>query len=152
MDYLKSKNITACGILDDNLFSSLCFYNSCIKNDIKPIIGLCVYINNYKLYLYAKNYDGFLNLLKLNTLVQKDGVNYIDLKSHKSDIVCCLPYSSIDIYKEVKDIYSDFYIGYKDDYEKVARKELSWGPGGTVGEERELWPTPLFMSLTLSWT
>lgn len=31
----------------------------------------------------------------------------------------------------------------------VARKELSWGPGGTVGEERELWPTPLFMSLTV---
>ena len=37
MNYLKDNNITACGILDDNLFSSMNFYNSCLKNSIKPI-------------------------------------------------------------------------------------------------------------------
>ena len=66
--YLKTNNITACGILDDNLFSSMNFYNSCLKNDIKPIIGLVVKIGDNKIYLYAKNYEGYLNLLKILSL------------------------------------------------------------------------------------
>ena len=67
INILKEHNVTACGILDDNLFGSMCFYNSCINNDIKPIIGLSISINEYKIYLYAKNYDGYQNLLKINT-------------------------------------------------------------------------------------
>ena len=34
--YLNDKNITAAAILDDNLFGSMCFYNECIKHNIKP--------------------------------------------------------------------------------------------------------------------
>ena len=39
IEYLKINSITACGLLDDNLFGSMNFYNSCLSNDIKPIIG-----------------------------------------------------------------------------------------------------------------
>lgn len=118
MEYLKNKNITACGILDDNLFSSMCFYNNCIKYNIKPIIGLDVKLNTGSIYLYAKNYAGYQNLLKINTIIQQDDINYVALKSYKKDIICILPYSNKDIYDEIKKIYENLFIGYGDEYER----------------------------------
>ncbi len=116
--YLKEHNITACGLLDDNLFGSMCFYNECINNGIKPIIGLNVKVGNNTLYLYAKNYTGYQNLLKINTIIQGRDLTYVDLKSYVKDIIGVLPYKSIEIYDEVKKIYQELYIGYTNDYEK----------------------------------
>ena len=116
--FLCDKNITAAAILDDNLFGSMCFYNECIKNSIKPIIGLNVKINTGNIYLYAKNYNGYQNLLKINTIIQERELTYVDLKSHSLDVICIFPYKSIDIFDQVRDIYSDFYIGYGNDFEK----------------------------------
>ncbi len=116
--YLNDKNITAAAILDDNLFGSMCFYNECVKHNIKPIIGLNVKINTGNIYLYAKNYNGYQNLLKINTIIQERDINYVDLKSHSIDVIAVLPYKSIDIFEQVKEIYNDFYLGYGDDYEK----------------------------------
>ena len=116
--YLNDKNITAAAILDDNLFGSMCFYNECIKHNIKPIIGLNVKVNSNNIYLYAKNYSGYQNLLKINTLIQEREINYVDLKSHSIDVVCILPYQSIDIFEQIKYIYDDFYLGYGNDFEK----------------------------------
>jgi len=125
IEYAKKNNITTLGILDDNLYSSMCFYDSCIKNDIKPIIGLNINISTGKIYLYAKNYNGYKNLLKINSLMQDKELNYIDLKKYNKDIICVLPYSSSNIYKEIKDIYSDLFIGYGNDYEKKNAFTLS---------------------------
>lgn len=118
MIYLKSKNITAAGILDDNLFGSMCFYQSCLKNNIKPIIGLSIKITLGNIYLYAQNYSGYQNLLKINTIMQERELNYIDLKSHKKNIICILPFKSKELYEEFKKIYENIYIGYGDDFEK----------------------------------
>ena len=118
INYLVDKNITAAALLDDNLFGSMCFYNECIKHNIKPIIGLNVKVNTGNIYLYAKNYNGYQNLLKINTIIQEREINYIDLKSHKRDVICILPYKNIDIYEQIKGIFNDFYLGYGNDYEK----------------------------------
>ena len=118
IDYLSKHSITACGLLDDNLFGSMCFYNSCIKNNIKPIIGLNGKLSTGNIYLYAKNYNGYQNLLKINTLIQEREISYIDLKSYSIDIIAILPYKSIEIYEEIKKIYTDLFIGYGNDYEK----------------------------------
>ena len=118
IDYLKMKNITAAGLLDDNLFGSMCFYNSCLKNNIKPIIGLNVKLNTVNIYLYAKNYNGYQNLLKINTIIQEREINYIDLKSHSKDIIGVLPYKSVSVFEQVKDIFEYFYLSYGNDFEK----------------------------------
>ena len=118
MEYLKKKDITACGILDDNLFGCMCFYDSCLKNDIKPIIGLIVRINSFSIYLYAKNYEGYQNLLKVNTLIQSQELTIIDLKKYKDSLICVMPYPSKDFYDELVSIYDDVFISYKDEYEK----------------------------------
>ena len=118
MNYFKEHNITAAAILDDNLFGSMCFYNECKKNNIKPIIGINITLSLGNIYLYAKNYSGYQNLLKINTIIQNRDINYIDLKSYNKDVICILPYKNINIYNEIKDIYSDLYIGYGNEFEK----------------------------------
>ena len=49
---IKEYGYKAVGIVDDNLFYSIEFYKECIKNDIKPIIGIELQINNKKIYLF----------------------------------------------------------------------------------------------------
>ncbi|MFR5857470.1 MAG: PHP domain-containing protein, partial [Bacilli bacterium] len=66
--FLNEKKISSCGICDENLYGSFEFYNKCLKNNIKPIIGLSIKLNNNFLYLYAINYQGYKNLLKINTI------------------------------------------------------------------------------------
>ena len=118
IEYAKKNNITTLGILDDNLYSSMCFYDNCINNKIKPVIGLNVKVNTGNIYLYAKNYDGYKNMLKIHTIMQEKIVSYIDLKKYNKDIICVLPYSNHSIYNELKEIFELLFIGYVDDYEK----------------------------------
>ena len=118
IDYAKEHKITALGLLDDNLFGSMCFYNSCINNKIKPIIGLNIKLSTSNIYLYAKNYNGYQNLLKINTIIQEREINYIDLKSHSKDIIGVLPYKYLSIFDQVKNIFDDFYLSYGNDFEK----------------------------------
>ena len=116
--YLSEHNVTHAAILDDNLFGSMCFYDTCIKYGIKPIIGLDIKINDYRLYLYAKNYHGYQNLLKINSIIQDRDINYIDLKNYKEDIIAIVPFNSRDIYEEINNIFDLVYIGYGNDFEK----------------------------------
>ena len=118
IEYLKINSITACGLLDDNLFGSMNFYNNCIENNIKPIIGLKVKLNDYYIYLYAKNYDGYANLLKVNTLVQNKEVNYVTLGTYNKDIICVVPFKYKDVLENIEKIYEEVYVGYVDNFEK----------------------------------
>ena len=119
INYLKDHNINTCGILDENLFSSMCFYDTCQKNDLKPIIGLIINLENAKIYLYAKNYNGYQNLLKLNTLNQQNKyLATIDLKKLKDDIICVIPYEYNKFYDELSIIYQATFISYKNEFEK----------------------------------
>ncbi|MFW6025594.1 MAG: PHP domain-containing protein [Candidatus Woesearchaeota archaeon] len=72
-----------------NLFSLLPFYKECIENDIKPILGVETYLpitdtlekdadnrKNYHLCLYAKNNEGYKNLLKIVSLAYTEGFYY----------------------------------------------------------------------------
>ena len=58
----KEYNITSLGISDNNLCGVMEFYHECINNDIKPIIGLDLEVNQKRILLYAKNYKGYKNM------------------------------------------------------------------------------------------
>nr|MCR5788105.1 PHP domain-containing protein [Bacilli bacterium] len=62
---LKENNVTSCAICDVNLEGSNLFYKKLKSNNIKPIIGLNVKIDNFNIYLYAKNYSGYKDLLAI---------------------------------------------------------------------------------------
>ena len=87
-------NLKALAITDDNLFGVYEFYLECIKNNIKPIIGLEVTIDDLKILLYAKNNNGYRNLIKIN----ESEKNIELLNKYSSDLICIVPYNNINKY------------------------------------------------------
>ncbi len=116
--YVLDNNYDTIGILDDNLFSSIAFYEQCKKNGIKPVIGLIINIGNDKVYLYARNYEGYLSLLKINTIKQEKEISYVDLKGHSKGIIAVVPYKSNILFEQLNTIFDDTYLSYQNDYEK----------------------------------
>ena len=111
------KNIKSCAICDTNLFGSIEFYKLCKSNNIKPIIGLEVIFEGKNIYLYAENYKGYQNLLKINTIISERDITYDELKKYSKDILIIIPYSSNNLYDKL-DIYNNKYIGYSTKDEK----------------------------------
>ena len=115
ISYAINNKINTLGILDDNLASSHIFYEKCISNNIKPIIGLDLNILDSHIYLYPKNHDGLVELFKLTNILEKD----LDvLKKYNNNIICVLPYEYNSLFDELKGIYKDIYVSYKNDEEK----------------------------------
>ncbi len=113
IDYAIKHDIKTLGTIDDDLFGALEFYNLCKKNNIKPIIGLDI----YDIYLFAKNYEGYKNLLKLNTLKRETNITIDILKQYKDNLVCVVPeYLKQESYKF--DFYENKYNGYINNYEE----------------------------------
>ncbi len=120
ISFLKKQNIKACAICDEFLYGTMEFYNKCLKNDIKPIIGLDVSLNNNHLYLYAIDYQGYQTLLKINTLKTEREIGIIDLEIYHNHLLAILPYQSHSLYEEIKSIFSHVYLGYQNEQEKIA--------------------------------
>jgi DNA polymerase-3 subunit alpha len=110
--------LPALGILDDNLFGSIEFYDNLIKNNIKPIIGLDICLNDKHLYLYAQDYEGYKSLLKLNTITQERNITVSDLKEHFFHVILVIPFNNKDVYNDLNKIFEKTYISYQNDYEK----------------------------------
>lgn len=120
-------------ITDNNLFGCYKFYQACLKNNIKPIIGLEVeYIDedNFPsvIILYALNNKGFKNLLKISTLLKTNpkpnGLDFMD--NYKEDLAVISVfndsifsrYFTAKCFSEINNLISgynqkyNFYIGY----------------------------------------
>ena len=111
--FAQDNNIKSLTITDNNMYGAMDFYKLCITNDIKPIIGLEVEYHNKKMVLYAENYDGYKNLLKLCTLQSEKKVEIKDLEKYSKYLVCITPYESLNIYNDIKSFYKNIFIGYK---------------------------------------
>ena len=103
---LAEQGIKAMGLTDHgNMYGALDFYDSANAAGIKPIVGCEFYITEGKynekdksrtghLTLLAKNHEGYLNLMKLNSLAWVDGFYYhprIDkeiLATHAGGLIC----------------------------------------------------------------
>ena len=98
IDFAKKNNIKSLTITDNNMYGVMEFYHKCLENEIKPIIGLEVIIENKKIILYCLNYDGYKNLIKIATSQSDNTLNYEFLSSHSDNLLCIGPYNSINIY------------------------------------------------------
>ena len=65
ISYAKENGINTLGITDNNMFGTYEFITMCNKNNIKPIIGTEININDINIFLYARNYNGLKNLFKI---------------------------------------------------------------------------------------
>ena len=120
--FAKGENIKCIGICDNNLSYVMEFYNECIKNDIKPLVGYSFYLNDKKINLFAKNYKGYQNLCYISS-----NEKTLDLiKNNIEGLFCVLEEESIELYDELN--IPDTYIGYKDkklsNYKNVLFNEI----------------------------
>jgi len=105
---VKEMGMTALALTDHgNMYGAIEFYKTCLKNEIKPIIGCEVYTapqgrkiktpdnrQNYHLILLAKNQTGYKNLMRLVSIAAMEGFYYkprIDweiLEKYHQGLIC----------------------------------------------------------------
>lgn len=109
ISFCKEKGINTLCITDNNMYGVMEFYKECIKNEIKPVIGLELKVDGKLVILYAKNYEGYQNLTRIVYIMQNEEITIDILKKHCSNLICVT-----EIYDELKNIYEDIYYGYTD--------------------------------------
>ena len=62
--FAKENNLKSLCICDDNMYGVMEFIKKCNSNDIKPIVGLDI----GNCLLFAKDYLGYQNLMKISTI------------------------------------------------------------------------------------
>ena len=86
--FAKENNIKSLAITDHNMYGVMEFYQKCRQNNIHPILGLELTYHKENIVLYAKNYLGYQNLLKLSTLQTEREITENDLKKYKQHLIC----------------------------------------------------------------
>ncbi len=117
IEYLKTNNYPGCGIIDEYLFSSVPIIKAFQKENLTPIVGLPITLNNDLIYLYAKNNNGFKNLLKLNTIKQERDINPSDITLYHDNLILVIPFQSKDIEID-KTLFEDIFYSYQSESEK----------------------------------
>lgn len=121
IEYASKNHISSLAITDSNMFGAMEFYKKCKKNQIKPILGLEVEVEDSVLLLYAKNYNGYLTLIKLSTIQATRKVTISDILHYHNEVIGILPFSYKEKFSLFSEYFKDFYLGYQDkEEEKVA--------------------------------
>ena len=107
ISYAIENNINTLAIADNNMYGCLEFYIKCKKNNIKPIIGLDLGF----IILYAVNYEGYKNLIKLDTINSKEKIDNNLLRKYSDNLLCIVPYNNLDNFDDYK-FYNYLYKGY----------------------------------------
>lgn len=118
IDYNIKNNRTNAVICDDNMYGTMEFIKKCNLKKIKPIVGLEVSFDNYKILLYIKNYQGYLNLIKICTRVNDNSITIDDIIKYKDNLFILVPFDSLNFYLEHKDKFTDIYLGFSNKKEE----------------------------------
>ena len=119
INYAKTNNISSISLTDTNMYGVMEFIKKCQANEIKPIIGLNVLLNDYNIILLAKNYDGYKSLIKLSTIQNEKQVTETEILEHNNELICLLPFKYNERYTDLTKIYSDIYLGYENKKEEL---------------------------------
>ena len=88
VSHAKELGYTSLAITDtNNMFGVPEFYFECKKNNIKPIIGLELTIEDKRILLYAINNHGYKNLVKLSTIISTRKITIEDLNRYNNDLL-----------------------------------------------------------------
>ncbi len=112
--YAKNNHIDTLGITDSSMFGTMEFITKCNANNIKPIIGVELCIDNISFILYAKNYDGLVSLFKIVTKRNLETLTFNDIKYPNIKCVC-----SANDYDNFKLLFDEVYISYTNNKEKT---------------------------------
>ena len=115
----KASNLgyTSLAITDkNNMFGVMEFYLECKKNNIKPIIGMEIFLEEIKVLLYSKNEIGYKKLIKIATKISEESLELDDI--YDDNLILVMPYKYFDA--KIFNSFSDKYIGYSNKEERTS--------------------------------
>lgn len=125
INYAKKNNIQSIALTDVNMFGTMEFIKKCEKNNINPIVGLELILEDLNIILYSKNYNGYKSLIKLATLQSEKILEIDDLKKYNNDVIAIIEYKYLEKYMQLTDIYEELYLGYANKKEEKEAKLLT---------------------------
>ena len=104
IDYSKKYGYELLSITDNNLIGSFKFYNKCISNGIKPLIGLEIKLDlsNEPILLYALTNGGYYNLCRISSKLEITHELDLDYLINNSKGLLFIT-NSVDAYLKIKD-------------------------------------------------
>ena len=89
----QDNNLNSIAICDDNMFGVMEFITKCNSNNINPIVGV-----DFKTrLLFAKNYLGYQNLLKLINIQSERELTIEDYNKYNKDLICIVLNKNIEV-------------------------------------------------------
>ena len=110
-------------ICDNNMYGTMEFIKKCNQKEIKPVIGLELVIEDKIILCYAKDYTGYLNLVKLSTKANTSKVELNDINTYKESLIIVISYKDRELLELVTTPL--IYLGYKDEKEKNKALEIT---------------------------
>lgn len=110
-------------ICDNTMYGTMEFIKKCKQKGIKPVIGLELVIEDKVILCYAKDYTGYLNLVKLSTKANTSKVELTDINTYKESLIFVIPYSNRELLELITTPL--VYLGYKDEQEKNKALEIT---------------------------
>jgi DNA polymerase-3 subunit alpha len=139
IEQAKEFDFASLAMAEFRMYGVLRFYKACKKENIKPIIGLRIFLEGLNsesrnlVVLYAKNHKGYLNLIKLATISASNGyVSVAEMKELNGDLygVYMMPNSEllqfknsgmkkefVDGIKLLNETFSEYFVSYSDSVE-----------------------------------
>ncbi|MFA1821282.1 DNA polymerase III subunit alpha [Virgibacillus oceani] len=106
IDKAKELKVNALALTDEHvLYGAIPFYKACLKNDIKPIIGMVINlaVSNERqeaCILLAKNNAGYKELVKISTYInqhEKNVLEFDELSIDSGDLIAIFPLQYADL-------------------------------------------------------
>ena len=102
ISYAINNKLDSISIVDTNMYGTMEFIKKCNNNHIKPIIGLELILEEYKVIVFAKDYDGYKELLE----------------EFNKNLIAVIPYIYRNYFEEINKIYKDIYLGFSNKKEE----------------------------------
>lgn len=85
IDFALSENKKYVALTDNNLYGAMDFYLKCKKKNLIPVIGLSLNFLNNDFVIYAKNKNGYINLVKISSLLLSNNLDF-DISQYLNDV------------------------------------------------------------------
>ncbi len=138
IEFSKAQHLTSIAICDCNMYGAMEFYHKCKQNNIKPLIGLEMFLEKDIVLYFAKDYKGYQNLIKLATIQSERMITIDDLKQYSKGTIKIVV-ECIELYDKLVAL-EDLYIGVAtlEQYQTIPKdKEIVYLPKSTYFKETD---------------
>ena len=87
VEHAKKENISTIALTDTNMYGTMEFIKKCESENIKPIVGLHLLLEDFTVVIFAKDYDGYKSLIKLSTIQNERQITIEDITTYNHNVI-----------------------------------------------------------------